>query len=132
MCGYAFPPFNLILKVLRKLEDDQAEIVLITPQWPGQPWFPVVLRLAIADPVVLPHDVLIMPTDPEQEHPIAHLQLIAWRISAKGTDARDYRQGLQHLCYNLGAQRPRFNTRALGDDGIAGVCENTWIPYSLL
>ncbi|XP_070522364.1 uncharacterized protein [Cardiocondyla obscurior] len=42
---YAFPPFILISRVLRKIIEDKAEGVLIVPWWPSQPWFPIFSRL---------------------------------------------------------------------------------------
>ena len=40
---YAFPPFNMIGKILRKIEEDKAEGILIFPAWPTQTWYPKVL-----------------------------------------------------------------------------------------
>lgn len=34
---YAFPPFSLILKCLRKIINDQASGILVVPYWPSQP-----------------------------------------------------------------------------------------------
>ena len=36
---YAFPPFALIGRVLQKVNQDQCLMLIITPAWPGQPWF---------------------------------------------------------------------------------------------
>lgn len=36
---YAFPPFALLLRVIRKIIDDQAEGVLLVPYWPTQVWY---------------------------------------------------------------------------------------------
>ena len=38
--GYAFPPFNLIPAVLNKVTQDKADIILVAPIWPAQPWWP--------------------------------------------------------------------------------------------
>lgn len=38
---YAFPPFSLILKCLRKVIDDGARGILVFPHWPSQPWYPL-------------------------------------------------------------------------------------------
>jgi hypothetical protein len=32
--GYAFPPFNLILKCLRKISSEGASVLLVCPIWP--------------------------------------------------------------------------------------------------
>ncbi|EFN81403.1 hypothetical protein EAI_09447, partial [Harpegnathos saltator] len=38
---YAFPPFIIIPRILRKIIDDEATGVLIVPWWPSQSWFPM-------------------------------------------------------------------------------------------
>lgn len=37
---YAFPPFSLISKVLKKVREEGSTGILIVPYWAGQPWFP--------------------------------------------------------------------------------------------
>jgi hypothetical protein len=39
--GYMFPPFGLIPKVLQKVSNDAAKMVLIHPDWPGALWRPL-------------------------------------------------------------------------------------------
>lgn len=38
---YAFPPFSLILRTLRKIQSDQAQGIMVVPKWETQPWFPL-------------------------------------------------------------------------------------------
>lgn len=45
---YAFPPFCLILRCLRKIVDDNANGILVYPHWPSQPWFPLLQDLIIS------------------------------------------------------------------------------------
>lgn len=45
--GYAFPPFQLIPLVLRKIQKERVSIFLITPFWPKRAWFSTVLQMAI-------------------------------------------------------------------------------------
>lgn len=49
MFFYAFPPFPLILKCLHKIINDQAKGILIFPNWPSQPWFPLLTSLVQSD-----------------------------------------------------------------------------------
>lgn len=42
---YAFPPFSIILKTLRKIISDKARGILIVPLWPTQPWYPLFCKL---------------------------------------------------------------------------------------
>ena len=45
---YAFPPFCLILKTLRKVCREQVKgMILITPLWSTQPWYPLALIMSI-------------------------------------------------------------------------------------
>ena len=48
--NYAFPPFSLIPQVLQKVEEDQAEVILVAPHWPTQSWFPKLTRTLGAVP----------------------------------------------------------------------------------
>ena len=65
--GYAFPPFNLIPAVLNKVSRDKADIVLVAPIWPAQPWWPLLLSLLIEHPVLLPSSRHLVrdPADPQ-------------------------------------------------------------------
>lgn len=54
---YAFPPFSIILKVLRKVIEEKARGIIIVPLWPTQPWFPIFKALLVSDTVVFtPND----------------------------------------------------------------------------
>lgn len=43
---YAFPPFCLVSRVWRKMIEEGVKGVLITPRWPGQPWFAAITQTA--------------------------------------------------------------------------------------
>ena len=49
---YAFPPFNMILKVIQKIELEQSKGVLVVPYWPTQPWWPKFTKMSV-DTLVL-------------------------------------------------------------------------------
>ena len=38
--NYAFPPFCLIMRFLAKLRAEGGELILVTPVWPTQAWYP--------------------------------------------------------------------------------------------
>ena len=50
---YAFPPFNILLQVIKKIKYDGAKGILIVPNWPTQAWFPLLRRLLLAEPMRL-------------------------------------------------------------------------------
>ena len=52
--GYAFPPFNLIGRVLKKVELERANIILVVPEWQSQYWFAKLMSMLIEPPFFLP------------------------------------------------------------------------------
>ena len=55
--AYAFPPYVLILAVLKKLRSSSGVLLtIIAPYWPQRPWFPELLELLVDGPVALPLD----------------------------------------------------------------------------
>ena len=82
---YAFPPFAILLQVLKKIEYDEAEGVIVVPYWPTQVWFPLLHRLLLAEPLRLPRnaDLLTLPFR-EGPHPLwQKLQLVACLLSGR-------------------------------------------------
>ncbi len=76
--GYAFPPFSLIPRILRKIKDDQAQVLLLHPLWPGALWYPSLLEITRMQRSIPPSaDVLRYPDHPDLRHPMTDLQLQA-------------------------------------------------------
>ena len=76
--AYLFPPFCMIKRCLRKIQQDQAHWVLITPVWKSSPWYPVILSLLVGQPLLLPRrlDLLRLPGT-EKIHPVPSKNLQA-------------------------------------------------------
>ena len=53
LLAYAFPPFPILGKVVRKAREEGATMILIAPRWEAQSWFPDLLSLVHLDPVPL-------------------------------------------------------------------------------
>jgi hypothetical protein len=49
--AYAFPPFNLIGRVLQKMIWERVDGVLIVPNWPTKSWFSMLTRLMQVEPM---------------------------------------------------------------------------------
>lgn len=88
---YAFPPFNIISRVLRKIKHDKAEGIVVAPLWESQPWFPIFISLIKAGPIILkPNPKLIM--NDSRSHPLwRKLHLIVAVLSGKLSEERDSR-----------------------------------------
>ena len=130
--GYAFPPFNLISKTLEKVMIDKAEIILVAPVWQAQHWWPVLLKLLISQPVLLPNNqtLLLDPSDPKRVHPMfPRLHLGVFHISTNAFKLRAFRQTLpNYLSQQLVLPHTKPTTQA-GTVGAAGVLEGKLIPF---
>lgn len=68
---YAFPPFSLIPRCLRKIQEDKGRDILIIPVWPTQTWFPLVLQLLYSKPwICQPSPKLLQHTSHNRLHPL--------------------------------------------------------------
>jgi hypothetical protein len=78
---YAFPPFSIILKVLRKIATDKAEGIVVAPLRPTQPWYPLYQTLLVSNIITFePYDnALVFPLHSNQPHP--RVTLMAGRLS---------------------------------------------------
>ena len=60
---YAFPPFKLIGRTLSKLQSHQSDMIIVTPIWRSQSWYPQLLQMSIKHPLLLPNHKNLL-TDP--------------------------------------------------------------------
>ena len=83
--AYAYPPPQILTKVLRKLRSHSCQIMLIAPDWPKQSWYSDLLELSVEDPVRLP----LLPRLLKQPHrEVFHrcpeiLNLHAWLLKGR-------------------------------------------------
>lgn len=81
---YAFPPFALVLKVLRKIINDRATGIVVVPYWPSQPWFPLFTSLMVGDMIVFAPDKYLLSSNFREIHPLhRQLSLAASVLSGK-------------------------------------------------
>lgn len=50
---YAFPPFALIHRVLKKIISEKAMGIVVVPQWKAQSWYPTYCSLLVKNPIIL-------------------------------------------------------------------------------
>ena len=135
--GYAFPPFSLIGRVLRKVQTDQAKLLLVTPTWQSQSWYPCLIQMSVDKPILIPQveDLLMGFGQFQKKHPLIEkgkLRLVAWTISGKSYLQKKFQRTLQSL-----SQVPKGKVQSLITDrpresGIAGVVGNKLIPLVAL
>lgn len=89
---YAFPPFSLILKVLKKIKEEGSTGILIVPLWSIQPWYPEFKHLPISKMVTFkPSTKLLLSPCRKVTHPLASsLTLVGGVISGSRCRKRTY------------------------------------------
>ena len=134
--AYMFPPFSLLGKVLAKLKAEAvSEAIVVAPWWPTAHWYPLLLQLVAAQPVLLPRwkHLLILPQDRDKVHPLQQsLRLAAWYVSGLDSKVEEFLLKQQSTCSNPGAQELRSSTQQLGHVFVAGVRRDRQIRFRLL
>lgn len=78
---YAFPPFSVMLKCLRKIIDDQANGILVFPDWPSQPWYPLLQSLLASEILYFRPNKSLLNSRFREQHPMhANLTLGVARL----------------------------------------------------
>ena len=135
MRGYAFPPFSLVGRVLSKVQRDQATLILITPAWQTQAWYPRVLQMSVRKPLLLPQTQNLLTGPNREKHKLVkngHLQLLAWTISGKNYLQKEFQQKLPCLSQMPEDQAQTLITSRPGANGLAGVLADKLIPLKVL
>ena len=103
--GYANPPWNLVGRVLAKVEEQAADLVLVAQIWPSQPWYPRLLGLLAATPLTIDPQGKVIAEEvgrpPELTPPLA-----VWPISGNAMRVNKYQGRLQTSCYHHGDKSP--------------------------
>jgi hypothetical protein len=132
---YAFPPFNMLSKVVNKIVEDKVEkIIVVLPFWKSQSWFPLVLANIADFPVRLPRhrDLLVLPSN-GQRHPLAKkIKMVGVVLSGDPLLVEAFHQKLRMLSYNRGEMELVSNMQWHGQDGIFGVYKSLKIPFMRL
>jgi hypothetical protein len=129
--SYSFPPFSLIPRCLSKLIQDQATTVMITPLWPTQSWFPILLELAVDLPRMFypEQDLLTSPLGEFHQLTASRsIRLVAWRLSGVVSIAEGFRQRLSNFSFRQRERTQTLHTSQRGKIGIIGVTHGTSIP----
>ena len=106
--GFANPPWCLIPRCLIQLRKQQARVVLITPLWPYQSWYPVLLEMLGDYPCQLPTglDIILNPTKQVLIMRQGVPTLVAWPISGNPLFHEEFLHRLQTRFSHHGGIRP--------------------------
>ena len=133
LSAYAFPPFNIISLCLEKVRKERAEIVLVTPLWQGQHWFPTALEMAADVPRIIPphNDLLLSPTG--SGHPLCNsMALVVWSISGKPSRVKVFRNLCATSSFEESVEPLELRTKPRGAIGKIGAVRGVPIPCQLI
>ena len=132
--GYAFPPIALIPKVLLKVRQDQAFLILIAPWWPKRTWFLEMTSLIVGYPRLLPNrrDVISQPISGTLHHRPASLHLTAWPLSGRPSLRQAFLSGLPASSQVAAGNPPGRLTIPVSPDSSLGAKHTRWIPVQPL
>ena len=133
---YAFPPFCLISKILRQLSRQSVpKMIIVTPLWPSQPWYPLLLSMSIQTPILLPKSLQLLTSPSGKIHPLienSSLELVAWLVSGIPCLRRGFQAGPANSSSIQGGEEQLGIMSQPGRSGICGVVAGGLIRLNAL
>ena len=130
--AYAFPPFCLIGQCIAKLRAEKCEIVLVTPGWQTQAWYPHLMSMSIQNPLLLPTTDNLLTSPIEGVHPLVSngtLTLIAWKLSGDVSKQLAFQKTLKTFYLDHAEMVRTGLTKVPGTNGSAGVVNGKLLPF---
>ena len=133
---YSFPSFCMIPKVFNKtLKEKVPRLILITPAWTTQVWYPKILNMSIKSPILLPWRKDLLKNPKREIHPLVKnrtLQLMAWTVSRQDCRRREFQRQLPPLSPGQEDQILMQIMIRPGESGLAGVLEGKLIHFLVI
>ena len=127
--GYTNPPYCLISRCLRKIVHEKAQVVMITPMWTAQPWFPLILRMCVDYPCLLPQCHNLVNPIANSRIPMDNLKLVAWHIAGNPSQSRAFQLKLKNWCQPPVDTEPTRIMTLHGGSAKGGVLMQIPLPF---
>ena len=130
----ALPPFCISPSVLHKIIKDGARGILVVPDRPSQPWYPILARGLTQRPVLVSarENLLVLPTNPEAKHRLRKaLRLIICEVSGRDSEALVFLRLVQS-CARPGVAAPADNMPHTSRGGSGVQTNRVFIPFHRL
>ena len=126
---YLFPPISIIQRVISKFNSDKTgHGLLICPYWPSQPWFPNLLEMLIAPPILIPLDMV---EDEDRRLP-RKCQLVGWSIGSNHVERMGYQKRLQSMGLKASIRKLSFPIKRIGANSLIGSINGKRVTVRLL
>ena len=115
---WAFPPFNLVTKFLRKVKLENLEGIIIVPCWSTQPFYSPLVNLLIDIPILIRWRKDLLSHPQLEVHPLGKkLRLMACHVSGVSWKKEAFLEKLSKLSAEAGLQLPINNMHLTLKDG---------------
>lgn len=131
---YCFPPFSLMGRLVQKVRQDQADVLLVAPLWVTQNYYTSVLEMLTMDPFIIrvEEGTLVLPQT-KRIHPLVNkLHLMLCCISGNPTKSGNYLKNLSTSSCHLGENPPRSSMPHTLTDGFCSVIKGKLIRFKPL
>lgn len=78
---YAFPPLQLLPRLLRRVKSEGRPVILVAPAWPRRAWFADIVRMSVGQPWSLPLRPDLLSQGPIFHPSLPSLNLTVWLLS---------------------------------------------------
>ena len=134
--GFAFPPFSLISRALRKILEEKIDhLIIVAPTWQTQPWYDQLLKMPVQPPFLLPQVRNLLKNPQSKKHPLLEtgsLRLAVWKVSGKVCKWKKFQAMLPNLSHIQGEKAQQLITNRPGVSGLAGVMKDKLIHFKQL
>lgn len=133
-CRSRIEDTSLLTQVSAKIRKDKALVLLIAPVWTTQNWYPLLLQLAVEQPILLPRkDNLLTLPHSQELHPLKDsLRLAAWILSGDRLQTEAFLMMQSQSSVHLGPLGLINSTTQPGRNGVAGARKGKLIYFRYL
>lgn len=111
------PPFSMIGRILQKMKKEKTTGTIVAPLWTAQPWYPTLLKMSVAPPLLLPfrRDLFVHPRGGDR---LPRWASLAWRVSGRLSHNEGYQGKRSPQWRRRGNQVLSRITSIIGRDGL--------------
>ena len=110
-------------------------MLIVASTCQSQVWYPILLRMSIEKPLLLPHHQYLLLKYQGQIYPLIKnetLSCAVWTVSGKGCLQQEFQRGLVRLFQVEGDKRHYQTTFCPGQSRLAGVMKEKFIHFDVL
>ena len=131
---YAFPPPQLISRILDRMNEHRETLILIIPFWTRAAWLPELIQMSMKQPLRLPlQQSTVSDLSTGRDLPsLSKLRLTVWTICGKPSRSREQIRLWRSSSADHGGDPRSLSMRAHGEHGRSGVADTLYLGLSQL